>query len=221
MKYWKWIIAGLIGSGIGAAIWVGVAYGTGYEVGWIAWGIGILAGVGVRMAAGGEEGPAQGIAAAAVAVVAILAAKYIVVSLHVNDAMAEMSTEVTVTPEMMIAAAAQEIIEEREEAGETVEWPPEPEDEDAPLQSIYPPDVWAEAEERWNALSPEEKQARTQEHKKEMTELLTAFKSQLGDGLREGAFKESFTAMDALWFILAAVSAYKIGSGADARRSPK
>jgi hypothetical protein len=47
-----------------------------------------------------------------------------------------------------------------------------------------------------------------------MTELLTAFKSQLGHGLREGAFKESFTPMDALWFILAAVSAYKIGAGA-------
>ncbi|TWT43699.1 hypothetical protein RAS1_00980 [Phycisphaerae bacterium RAS1] len=40
----------LVGALLGAALWAGVAVGTGYEIGYIAWGVGIAAGVGMPSA---------------------------------------------------------------------------------------------------------------------------------------------------------------------------
>lgn len=54
MQSLKWFVAGAIGGAIGAAIWVAVGYLTSYEVGWIAWGIGVLVGIAVRKSAGKE-----------------------------------------------------------------------------------------------------------------------------------------------------------------------
>ncbi len=42
------IIAGLAASLIGAAIWAGITVGTGYQIGWIAVGVGFLVGFAVR-----------------------------------------------------------------------------------------------------------------------------------------------------------------------------
>ena len=51
MSFLKWLAAGFIGAAIGGAVWVGVGYFAEAEVGYIAWGIGLLAGIGVRVAA--------------------------------------------------------------------------------------------------------------------------------------------------------------------------
>lgn len=51
-----------------------MAAGTGYEIGWIAWGIGILAGVGMLFGRR-EEGEAAGMAAAVFSLAGIMAAK--------------------------------------------------------------------------------------------------------------------------------------------------
>jgi len=76
LSFPKWIVAGGIGGLIGAAIWAGISYATNYEVGWIAWGVGFLVGVGVRVSAGeNEEGFAPGLTAAVVAIVAVLGGK--------------------------------------------------------------------------------------------------------------------------------------------------
>lgn len=42
------IIGAVVGGLLGVALWVGVGI-AGYEVGWIAWGIGVVAGFGTRM----------------------------------------------------------------------------------------------------------------------------------------------------------------------------
>lgn len=44
------IIGGVIGGAVGAAIWAGVAYGLHLHWGWIAWGVGVLAGSESRLA---------------------------------------------------------------------------------------------------------------------------------------------------------------------------
>lgn len=54
------VCGGLIGGAIGAGVWAGIALATGYELGFIAWAIGALTGIGVRVGSGGDDGPLLG-----------------------------------------------------------------------------------------------------------------------------------------------------------------
>ena len=44
----KMLVGAVVGGLVGVAVWIGVGL-AGYEVGWIAWGIGALAGIGTRI----------------------------------------------------------------------------------------------------------------------------------------------------------------------------
>ena len=46
MNMGRGIIGGALGGLIGAVIWAGISYFTGYEIGWIAWGVGGMVGLG-------------------------------------------------------------------------------------------------------------------------------------------------------------------------------
>jgi len=69
-------ILSAVGAAIGAAVWYGVAVATEYEIGWIAWGLGVLAGIGMVWGSG-EENDLTGIMAAVIACLGILLAKYL------------------------------------------------------------------------------------------------------------------------------------------------
>ncbi len=75
------VVAGLIGAGI----WTGIAYGTGYEIGWIAWGVGALVGFGALIGARREASPMLGGIAVIVAILALLAGKYITIELFIDE----------------------------------------------------------------------------------------------------------------------------------------
>ncbi|MDR1280514.1 MAG: hypothetical protein LBK99_06795 [Opitutaceae bacterium] len=49
------VIAGCAAALIGALVWAGVAYATGYRIGWMAVGIGFLVGFAVRFGRGDSE----------------------------------------------------------------------------------------------------------------------------------------------------------------------
>lgn len=89
----KWIVGGVVGAGIGAAIWAGIGYATGYEIGWIAWGVGVLAGIGVAAAADGEEGWGPGIVAALCGLVGVLAGKYLAFRLTLGQVAGELGLD--------------------------------------------------------------------------------------------------------------------------------
>lgn len=79
MKSVVWASAGILAGLIGAAIWMAIAHFANMEIGWIAWGIGFLVGISVRLAAHTadiDESPTLGTYAAAVAVGSIALAKY-------------------------------------------------------------------------------------------------------------------------------------------------
>ena len=209
MNMIRWIIAGAVGAAIGTAVWVAVGYFSNYEVGWIAWGVGFLVGLGVRIGAGDEDGWLPGITATSIALASVLLAKYLVVSLLVSSAMAEFQEYRVTDPNEMVAVHADEVAEEFEQAGRPVVWPPDDESEDAPIETHYPPDVWAEAKRRWSQLSPEEQQAQTSKHEEEVSEAIELLTKEA----RSTAFQDSFTPWDLLWFGLAAVTAFKVGSG--------
>lgn len=70
------VLGGLIAAVLGGAVWGGVAIWTGYEIGYVAWGVGLLCGLGVVMMSQGKRGMPLQIVAVAASVLGILIGKY-------------------------------------------------------------------------------------------------------------------------------------------------
>jgi hypothetical protein len=211
MAFGRWLLGGLIGGAVGALIWVLVGYFTDREVGWIAWGIGFLVGVGVRYAAhlaDQEESAGQGVVAAIIAAGSILVAKYLVYSLLINVANAQVRAAIAQIPnddESMTASLADDIVEEMTANGQAVNWPAGMTYDEALHQADYPPEVWQQAQTQWNQLTPDEQQAR-----RDARAMMLA---QLTEAAAGPGFSVMFSPWDLLWFGLAVVTAFKIGVG--------
>jgi hypothetical protein len=204
----RWCVAALIGGFIGASIWAGITYFTGYEIGWIAWGVGLLVGVAVRMGAGDTMGVGPGAVAVIGSVAALLAGKYAAVHFQVQHEMS-IAPEMTFTAEDMQLGIASDIIGEWEEQGKKLNWPPGQSFETAEIPSQFPVDVWAEAQKRWNEIPPAEQTKQIDERKALISELTGSIQGMVVD---EG-FKASFSPIDLLFFGLAVFTAFKVGSG--------
>jgi hypothetical protein len=184
MNVFKWVAAGSIGGLIGALIWGAITYFLSAEIGWIAWGIGGLVGIGVRYGAGEEdEGAGPGVTAIAISAGAILLGKYfaammLVGALGGNHFSAE-------DMKLMIAN------EEREHWEAYDSW------------DQVPADVRTKAEAEWGAKSPEEQKALLDG----MNDLVRMHVS------TNDMFAASFSFFDILWFLLAAGTAFRLGSG--------
>lgn len=209
----SWLLGGFVGGAVGAAVWVAVGYSTNYEVGWIAWGIGFLTGFGVRYAAyarGEEDASAgKGFVAAAIAIGAIIVAKYIVFSMIVGgsemQALQGIVAEMRCDDEAMIAGLANEAIAEATDQGKTVTWPAGSSAETASTKADYPPRVWQDAERRWRQLG-----AKGQQEKKTERQQFIAVLAEVAKG---PGFGETFSPYDVLWLGLAVVTAYRVGIG--------
>lgn len=203
----KAIGAAIIGAIIGAAIWAGITYATNREVGFVAWGIGGLVGLAVRYAAQESEGPKFGALAAGVAILAIVAGKFLAASLIVSDIKVEGFA--TVTDQDMIVRQADEIVRDRQAKGKRVNFPPGMTLEKATKREDYPADIWQEATKKWNAVGATEQQRLIADEKKQREEALGELKGKA----REFVFRDSFGPFDILWFVLATITAYRLGAG--------
>lgn len=202
----KAVGAALIGAVIGAGIWAGITYATNREVGFVAWGIGGLVGLAVRLAAQESDGPKFGFLAAGVAILAIVAGKFLAISMMVSD----MNFDgIQVTDQDIIVEFADDICKDRQAKGKRVNFPAGMTLEKANKREDYPTDVWQEATKKWNALGPAEQQRRIAEEKKEIEQIAGELKGEL----RKAGFRESFTPIDILWFVLATITAYRLGAG--------
>lgn len=211
MSFFKWFLGGLIGAGIGAAIWVAVGYFSNYEIGYIAWAIGLFAGIGVRAFAGDDDGYGPGAAAVGTAVFAILVAKYLVISLSMNAMLEEFANadSSSFSREDSIAMVADEIVEELPDA-EAVVWPvDESVYEDDDISNDYPADLWKQATEKWDSTPTDQQQAIIEKRVTAQNEMMNQF----ADQMKGQAFKAGFSPIDLLWFGLAAFTAFKVGSG--------
>jgi hypothetical protein len=146
MKPIAWLVGGLAGGLIGAAAWAVVVYFTDYELGVIAWGIGVLSGYGVRVVAGERKGIGPAIAAVVAALICVGVGKVGSIAMAVRPG--------AVTEEFAVVALADVVVREVEREGRVVEWPQGITQDIASEQADYPPDVWAEAETRWLAIPP-------------------------------------------------------------------
>ncbi|MGE0481118.1 MAG: hypothetical protein AB7Q17_11665 [Phycisphaerae bacterium] len=85
------LIAGFAGGILGAALWALLSRLTSLEIGYVAWAVGLLVGLGATR--GGGAGPVMGGAAAAIALAAIVAGKLSTVYLALPVAMRELYQE--------------------------------------------------------------------------------------------------------------------------------
>jgi len=142
------LIGAVVGGAIGAAVWALVSNLTGYEIGFVAWGVGVAAGVGMVVASGGRAGAIGGVLAALVALTAVAIGKYAVVAIAINSAMTGSGGE-----ELAISYIADDHVVRFKEEGRPLDWP-EGFDETTMLASRrahYPVDVWRLAESDWMA----------------------------------------------------------------------
>ena len=199
--------AALLAGLVGAVIWGAITHATNAEVGFVAWGIGGLVGLAVRLAAQENEGPKYGAHAVGVAILAIVAGKFFAVSLIVSDIQVEAMLEVN--EQDMIVRQADEICKERQAKGKRLNFPLGMTLEKANKREDYPADVWQEATKKWTALGPTEQQRLLTQEKQESEEVAAKVKG----AMREAGFRESFGPFDILWFLLATITAYRLGAG--------
>ena len=202
---------GLISGLIGAAIWAGLIYSTGFEIGYVAVLVGFLSGIGVRFGASQwDYGLGPGLAAVAVAIMALIAGKVAGYQLIIQRELGNM--QVADTPVMhenfFIAALAEQVKAAAPNAlaagepnlnGNAETDPEEFDPEKLPLQ--YPPEIWNQAKARWDALTDEEKKTLQDEGNEQIQELA---KPQLS--LIFGPF-------DILWSVLAIGAAFRAATG--------
>jgi phosphate/sulfate permease len=208
----KGLAAGVAAGVGGAVVWALIAYFTGYEIGWIAWGIGAAVGAGVAWGSSGS--PAMGVAAVVISVLAILAGKFITVEIilakELKAANQDMNQQI-LNDEYVISWLADEAVAVYQEKQIPVNWPEGINPEDATSQADYPADVWQAAAYKWNSMSAAEKEEYRENVRQQAEVNIAAYASDM----RKEGFIGSFGIIDIVFFLLAILTAYKIGSKTD------
>lgn len=194
------VLLGLLAGVLGALIWAGIAYYTGYEVGWVAWGVGLMVGGGVLVGSKGEVSTTNGTIAVAITVLCLIAGKFAAVHFTLQDTWSnEFSLD---DEEVLISYVADGVMYQWQEEGMDVRWPAGVDPQMASKQSDYDPGVWTAAEEIWAEMLPSERH--------EFRQQIEADRSEVS----EAGFKESFGMYDLLFFGLAMMTAFKLAIGA-------
>jgi phosphate/sulfate permease len=209
----KGMIIGVIAGVIGAAVWAALAYFTGYEIGWLAWGIGAV--VGAAMATNENRNTMTGVIAAVITIVAITGGKFLAVEASISHEkgiiIEELESDINIeNSEYVISWIADEIVEEKLENGETVDFPAGVEAGFASAKEDYPSHIWVLAEEEWDSMTDDEQN----KYREDIRQASYANINEVGNYYRQEGFKASFGFMDAIFFALAIGTAFKIGSGA-------
>jgi len=201
------VVASAVGGLVGALAWAGVSYAADYEIGWIAWGVGALAGYGMSLGLGGACDKSSGIVAALIALVSVFAGKYAAVHFAVHRSLAE-ATSSPIEDKSLVIRLADGVVEEWEAQGKPLTWPAGMTIEDAEGPADYPEGVWPEAQARFTAMSAPERERLRVELGEQRASALSAAES---DFAVEG-FMESLGPHDLLWGALAILTAFRLGS---------
>jgi len=202
------LIAAAIGGAVGAAAWCAVSVTTGYEIGILAWGVGLLAGLGAMIATPRDERSVlTGAAAAIVGLAAIVGGKWAAASIHAEATAAELAAT-EVDDQWLIIDLADDIVLEREAAGMTIDWPTAAQIETATEEYEYPADIWSEAVERLEALPDVERQ----QLRRAAQDTLAEMSASAGHYFRAEYFRRSFGLLDFVFVGLAMFTAFRLGS---------
>ena len=190
------LITGTIAALIGGGVWAGVTIVTGYEVGWIAWGIGLVVGFGVLLGAQGH--PMAPPAAAGFAVLGLVVGKLMIMQFGVAASFAD---EVVTDNELMVEALLTVWADRGEIDPATVEAL----EKDGPLTPQQEQELvsaWEDAQQVVSKMSLQERE-----------EVAATYTSKLL-GQLSLMDKLNFNLFDLLWFGLAIVTAFRVAAGA-------
>ncbi len=219
------IIGAVIGGAIGAAVWAAIAHFTGYEIGYVAAGVGTVCGIGAALTSGGGNAWA-GAVAVVVALLSIITGKTIVNEIYVEQLqefqqeiasdMEETYTLDYFTEDDVILGFADDIIFDREDRGLPIVWPSEDMTwEDAMWPDDYPKDVIAQANEQWEEMSEEEQLDFRQARVDEMQQIADEVNDIIAEEMETASSSvlDNLHPFDALWALLALAAAWQLGSG--------
>jgi uncharacterized tellurite resistance protein B-like protein len=217
----KDVVFGVLGGIVGAAVWAGVVYLTEYEIGWIAWGIGGL--VGYCVAFGnqdrGRTPTAAGVIAVVITVLSIAGGKYAAIELMMptDQELVDMFTEQFQEEGYVVSFVADAVLDEYEAGGQALVFPESADRMNPSGEGDYPVDVWAEASERWEAMTEAEQLTFRQDREAEARANIEASLPEIRAMISRGGFFASFAPIDLLFFGLAIVTAWGMGSGRKSR----
>ena len=201
------VLGSVVCSAVGALVWTGVGYTTDLEIGWIAWGIGALAGYGMHRGLGGAGDFASGALAAVIALAGVFFGKYATVHFAVERSLGELEAT-PIDAQTVRVHLADEVVREWEAEGRELVWPEGMSIEIAEQPAQYPPGVWDEAETRFAALSAQDRARIKKDMEAERATALQAMRPQIASA----SFQESLGAYDLLWAGLALATAFRIAS---------
>jgi hypothetical protein len=211
--YVRMTLCGLGGGILAALLWAGFSYMTGAELGWVAWGVGLVVGLGVRWADTEAQGWVPGVLAAVLVIPALVGGKYLAVRFIAAREFAKITIPEEVDPEFAKVELASEVVAEYEAKKKQLNWPnktrlvtsatkgPQAGDE-------FPADVWRETNRRWDKLPPADQKQRLSVAKKNLLRIIDDLKAHA----IARAFENSFSPFDILWFLLAIATAFRVGS---------
>ncbi|MFT5052582.1 MAG: hypothetical protein ACI8QZ_004018 [Chlamydiales bacterium] len=199
-------LVGLIAGAIGTAAWAAIVHFTGYEIGYLAWGIGFIVGLGVAMGSKGEGDLITGALAVVISVLSIVAGKYAAAYIQVEQAFSAEAMEVR--DEFLISYKADDVVEEPILAGETVSWPEGVSAETAAEELDYSADIWIAADGRWNAMTVADQEL----FRADTLALRQAHFDSFRPQARTDIFTESFAMIDLVFFGLAIATAFKLAA---------
>lgn len=203
-----WILGGSIGGIVGAAIWAIIAATTGLEIGWIAWGVGGLVGLGVALGARGNGNVMSGLVAVVIAFLAICSGKYMTWYI-VLDSGLEQQAEIEWTDSDIREMIADEIIYDMKNQGHPVTWErPGIEHYEAVWPRDYPRYVIDRANTRFDAMTASDRETYVQNRHSEMRTWIEENR----DTLAEIGFMSSWGMFDIIFVLLAIATAYKVGA---------
>lgn len=205
-------LGGTIAAAIGAGIWAAVALLFDYELGILAWGIGGMVGFGVALGNRGEGSQAAGILAAALAVMSVSVGKYVAYESFMPSAeeiVSDYAAGLQENEELLISYIADDVVEELEQAGQTIAWPPLPDDEFPDEEVDYPADVWTKAVARYGDMSETERGAFRDGI---VADVESNIVESIGLMRAEASFATTFGPYDVLFLGLAVFTAFRIGA---------
>jgi len=208
------VAGGVIAGAIGAIVWAGIAYLTGYEVGWVAWAVGGLVGFGVVIGNSGQRNRYLGALAVVITVLTIVAAKYTTVQLVLSNDSEIMSAVVAglENDELVISYLADNVVVEFMSEDKPVEWPAGVDPSQASTEVEYPSDVWAVAQSRWDRMSLDERERFRSDLAETVSANLAVAMDDVRGEMAHLGFVGSFGLMDIIFFGLAIATAYKVAA---------
>jgi predicted Zn finger-like uncharacterized protein len=172
-----------LGAMLGAIVWALFTYFTMWELGYIAWGLGGLAGLGMALGHDDEDGTIAGIIAACMSLVGIVAAKILIIVFVILPAVAH-----------LFAEAERDALEEQGQAQVAAV-----DDEELEPDANLAEDAQLAAADDVGDDTP------LDDADAELDEDATGFIGRL--------FASMFSPIDGIFILLAFFTAYKVGSG--------